>query len=489
MFNSFYSLFRDLLNPKPELASILAEYKAMAEANPDLLRQKIPADEVWRFYIDGNKQAAGRNLQSGPQFQKITSLNIFAMDPRTYTINEYKIIEEKIKPTELKNSYLKSNLDQFLSDNRWRLTEDELAHFTLMDLLHLDKAWLPFEKTEPGYLKAMYQAHQQLFDFTQTLDVDFIKQLRRTATDQVKNLNKEKNTPKESEFRGERIHFGLTDESATVEGIAAVLKNNNPKIVIEIGFDGKTPSLKITQEFLTKLREYYQTQHKLDGFPFADFCEGNALQEHDARLMERCELIRKLAKTSTNYDVVNYLYQSLNDWKVGYCYQLQIASLDTDQNNHLTQALEKLVENFNTAIKAAVEAHDKLKLIVAFIQGCEHLHPFADANCRTFCMLLINHLLMKHGFPPAILADPNRFDAYSPAELVEEVIQGMQNTLTLIKEGQLFNVNTDAVANYLAAKPYLKPSLDYFKQTVAIETQARSLAEENAASTTIRANP
>jgi len=488
MFNSFYNFFiKNLLNTKPNLASILAEYQAMAEANPDLLRQKIPADEVWRFYIDGNKQPTGRDLRSGLYFQSITTQNI--VDPRTYTINEYKIKQENIEPAELENSYNASDLHKFLGRKEWRLTEDELAHFTLMDLLHLDKAWLPFERTEPGYLKALYQAHQQLFNFTQALNVAFIKQLHDLATDQVENLNTEKNSLKESEFRGQRIHFGLTDENATVKGLAAVLKNNNPKIVIEIGFFGSKP-LKITQEFLTKLRSYYQLHQKLDGFPFAEFCEVAELKAYQAMDMADSKLINKLAQTIDDQEAASYLHKDFTDnKKYGHYYLIRIASLDNDHDKRLTQALEKLIENFNTAIKAAVEAHDKLKLIVAFIQDCEHLHPFADANCRTFCMLLLNHLLMKHSFPPAILADPNRFDAFSNAELVEEVIQGMQNTLTLIKEGQLFNVNTDAVVNYLASKPYLKPSLDYFKQTVAIETQARSLIEENAVSTTIKPNP
>lgn len=90
MFNSLNNFFiNNQLNTKPNLASILAEYQAMAKTSPDILRQKMPAQEIWRFYIDGNRQATGRNLRLGLQFQTTSKQN--TVNPLNYTINEYKI--------------------------------------------------------------------------------------------------------------------------------------------------------------------------------------------------------------------------------------------------------------------------------------------------------------------------------------------------------------------------------------------------------------
>jgi hypothetical protein len=75
-----------------------------------------------------------------------------------------------------------------------------------------------------------------------------------------------------------------------------------------------------------------------------------------------------------------------------------------------------------------------------FIKNFSQLHPFEDCNTRTFCMLLLNHLLMKNGFPPAILDDPNRFEFYSINEILHEVIQGMENTMALLQKGALYNI-------------------------------------------------
>lgn len=94
----------------------------------------------------------------------------------------------------------------------------------------------------------------------------------------------------------------------------------------------------------------------------------------------------------------------------------------------------------------SIEPIDKLRAIAKFIRDCEQLHPFDDANCRTFCMLALDQILSQHGFPVPILANPNRFNSYSVEELVSEIIEGMEHTM-LVAQGKmdLYGVTTQDI--------------------------------------------
>src|SRR5262249_3978546 len=67
----------------------------------------------------------------------------------------------------------------------------------------------------------------------------------------------------------------------------------------------------------------------------------------------------------------------------------------------------------------------KLKAIASYIQKLEVLHPFEDANCRTFVILLLNKLLIENGFSSVILINPNQFDGFSNSQLVTAIKNGM----------------------------------------------------------------
>jgi hypothetical protein len=61
---------------------------------------------------------------------------------------------------------------------------------------------------------------------------------------------------------------------------------------------------------------------------------------------------------------------------------------------------------------------------IELCQNLEQLHPFPDANARTFSILLLNHLLARDKLPLAMLEDPNRLDGWSKAELSQVLEQG-----------------------------------------------------------------
>lgn len=92
--------------------------------------------------------------------------------------------------------------------------------------------------------------------------------------------------------------------------------------------------------------------------------------------------------------------------------------------------MEKLVTHFLAEFQKHIgESHndsDKLHCIVELCQTLERLHPFADGNCRTFCILLLNNLLTRYGLPMTMVDNPNLFDGWSVSETVEKVIEGQQ---------------------------------------------------------------
>ncbi len=94
-------------------------------------------------------------------------------------------------------------------------------------------------------------------------------------------------------------------------------------------------------------------------------------------------------------------------------------------------ALKQLSEQFQARITEPQTPYKKLSLIADYIIACERLHPFYDANTRTFSMLLLNHLLLAHGFPMVIRDNPNHCYAVTTEEFVNDLIKGMHRTLSL----------------------------------------------------------
>jgi hypothetical protein len=98
--------------------------------------------------------------------------------------------------------------------------------------------------------------------------------------------------------------------------------------------------------------------------------------------------------------------------------------------------LEAITQSYNKEIKVAKTIDKKLYVIAKHIRQYEVLHPFLDANGRTFANNLLNILLMQHGLPPATFYDPNVFDLYSTDELVAAIKEAIYATLKIIKQDQ-----------------------------------------------------
>lgn len=76
--------------------------------------------------------------------------------------------------------------------------------------------------------------------------------------------------------------------------------------------------------------------------------------------------------------------------------------------------------------QADPQGKNQVRHITELCQNLEQFHPFPDGNCRSFGIILLNHLLARHGLPLSMLEDPNWFDGWSLDELVAKVKEGQQ---------------------------------------------------------------
>lgn len=107
--------------------------------------------------------------------------------------------------------------------------------------------------------------------------------------------------------------------------------------------------------------------------------------------------------------------------------------VDKFQRN-LVHKIEQILDMLYAELEDSYSSKkNQLRAIVKYVQLLERLHPFPDGNCRVFCMVFLNALLMQYGFPPTLISDPNKFDGYSIKELVSLVKTGFKETSTLIQ--------------------------------------------------------
>ncbi|MCF6764932.1 hypothetical protein L3V82_04030 [Thiotrichales bacterium 19S3-7] len=112
---------------------------------------------------------------------------------------------------------------------------------------------------------------------------------------------------------------------------------------------------------------------------------------------------------------------------------IQIANnLTKEQNTDLVKAI--LSEYNKNMSQGGLTNDDKLIHIIKMVQSLEWLHPYADANCRTFCMTLLNRELIRHDLDPALQNDPNNFDCMSIEMLVDEIKKGQEKYRTLLSD-------------------------------------------------------
>tara|TARA_R110002110_G_scaffold195770_1_gene405475 strand:- start:96844 stop:98610 length:1767 start_codon:yes stop_codon:yes gene_type:complete len=131
-------------------------------------------------------------------------------------------------------------------------------------------------------------------------------------------------------------------------------------------------------------------------------------------------------------------YSTINGQKIlnsGHTIDLfKLACTAKDPQNEAT----KILENYHRAMQqSGVDQESKVKAIIEMVVNLERLHPFNDANCRTFCMVVLYRELLNNNIMPPIMDNPNQFDGFSMEELSLKVMEGSRRAQELILHGEI----------------------------------------------------
>jgi hypothetical protein len=454
------------------LTNVLQTYQVTAGSNPIQLRLALPAKELWRLFIERDVQEHGRNVKEIlDRYKKVVSHSPLFQNPSYFKETLMDLVQKD------------DELNRILLAKNWLLTEEEGTVLTLEKLLQLDKAWIPFERNEKGYIESLYLAFLLAMDLDKKMDAELIKSLHKTSVSKVENTlcSGKENADVAGQYRkNQNASVGLSRMTTTVAGIQQILESDNDDVFIGV------PLFKGDKHFFLLNKKILQLIQS-DVFSFDDFyyeSEG-ASEKNIKEVRSRVDLLTKEFKSCPSQQALaEKIMQRIQDNEVVKLLNMQ----DRKEQNLpirkcIHQRFERILAEYQKELKQADSAMDKLTAIVKFVQHSAHLHPFRDANCRSIYILGLNHELLANGFPLAFLDDANRFEGYSLSEMAREVIKGMNNTFELIEKKKLFNVATDDICTMLkhnaeqAKDPILKTfyqnQLDYFDKTVAIEETAR----------------
>lgn len=118
-------------------------------------------------------------------------------------------------------------------------------------------------------------------------------------------------------------------------------------------------------------------------------------------------------------------------------YQNNFYAYSRISSEKLNDKILEFIQEYEEALKN--NADDPFLLLTAIINFCKKLeliHPFSDCNGRIFCNVLLNRELIRNGFSPAILDNPNRLEGLTNKEFLYELIRGMNNFKQVTQEAQ-----------------------------------------------------
>lgn len=169
----------------------------------------------------------------------------------------------------------------------------------------------------------------------------------------------------------------------------------------------------------TALNDFIDNINKLipDGLQIRYNEKMNHLRPQEAALMLNSLGPDFIDAMQPNYVRIRSNNQKLKNWA---------KQLTVDLNAEVANVLQE----YHTNISTCTENSQKIECIVSVVQKLEQIHPFSDCNCRTFCMVLLNALLMQNNILPTLIENPNDFDGCSIKYLTKLVQEGI--TLTKI---------------------------------------------------------
>lgn len=267
------------------------------------------------------------------------------------------------------------------------------------------KGYRQFEDREPGCLKAYFRgfncALKNIEDPSKRISIALIKAIHYEVSKDVTKLtlyNKPGNFRLESDTCS--CTFRIEDYQITSNGLTDLLTK------IENGELGETAALWAWYKGGDKLIIGYESIQKIK--ETLGYQNNQKLAEH---IMESYKFCKYFAPTT---DEIDDLIQSVID-------------------NYNNKILSDEIQNDTDKV---------LQLIGETIQSLNRIHPFPDANGRTFANLLLNRMLLQNGFPPATFYDPNLLDVFT-GNHVGVLKRAILNTLDVYEGKDIFGFNID----------------------------------------------
>lgn len=270
------------------------------------------------------------------------------------------------------------------------------------------RGWVGYEENEPGSAVGILNAYAYMldnFDLSQGLKPSYVRQLHLLCMKNVgtKNL---KSTPGELRFL--EAGFNIYKKYSTINSVAEILSirsGDGTPVFHTPGYE-KTADELDAQELMNALDK----KNRLKFRPWYP-----ALNHKQKRALT------KEGDLDTFYEVKHYVQRGF------------------------AQRLDNIISYYNEEISQANSSDEILLSISRVTRNIEMLHPFPDGNGRLCIAILMNHLLLYHGFLPAILFDPNIDIELSAKEFVQEIKRGIANTQILLKDPEAklydFSVN------------------------------------------------
>ncbi len=267
----------------------------------------------------------------------------------------------------------------------------------------IEHGWEEYEKREPGSIEGMSLAYAHMldnFDISDGISLNYIRELHTFVVSKMEHKAKRNRYP--GQIRQFQVSFLIKPRTCSLDGLYELLEEQG----INDGI--RDAKLKNYQDIETIYREI--------------------LSDKNVRY---CAFIGELP---------NLLKEAIIDIKPK---ELYFEGRKLVQMNIEKRALE-LINEFNSEIKSKGE-DDKLYFIIDFIKKFVRLHPFVDANARVLINILLNHILMFHGFTPIIYEEPSIFDARTTDEIIVEIKLGQHIVKTIIENPTLkvFNHSID----------------------------------------------
>ena len=267
------------------------------------------------------------------------------------------------------------------------------------------QGWKGYEKNEPHSLRAILNGLCLVlknFDIRSGLRSAYLIDLHRTCMLHVQS-RVESTSP--GDFRFTPSLSPLNKGKATLENIHELLELRTGDDTIVFG----TPGFRKRAENLNAEEVFNAIQEK----GFVDYRSWYPLLDPDQRQA------RDKQKSVVHFYVVKHYIQM--------CYALKV---------------DAIVETFNDRMRSATSDTERLAQIAWVTRNLKLLHPFPDGNTRTISCLLLNQLLMNHGFDPVLLYNPNLDCQCSLAQWTQELQKGMAafNTLLNNPEDELYGL-------------------------------------------------